>query len=142
MDKFLKPERFDGGTDASWSHWQKTFENFLSSLDTTPTDEQKLQLLMNFMSSSTFAHISDCTTYNEAIGILTSVYGKRTNDIFARHKLATLKQSLDETIDQFLLNLKLAAKDCLFKTVTSEEYRQEAIRDAFITGLRSSAIRQ
>ena len=38
--------------------------------------------------------------------------------------------------------MKLAEKDCHFKSVSSEEYRNEAIRDTFITGLRSPAIRQ
>jgi transposase InsO family protein len=142
MERFLKPERFDGGTDTSWPHWKKTFENFLSSFDTKPTEEQKLHLLTNFMATTAYNHISECTTYADAIDILAGVYDKRTNEIFARHKLATLKQSLDENIDQFLQNLKLAAKDCHFKAVTSEEYRSEAIRDAFITGLRSPVIRQ
>ena len=142
MDKFLQPEHFDEGTGISWTHWKKKFENFLDSFETAPTETQQLHLLTNLLSSNAYAHISDCVTYVDALETLSSIYGKKTNEIFARHKLATSKQCPDETIDKFLQNLKLLSKDCNFKAVTAEKCGQEAIRDAFITGLRSPNIRQ
>ena len=38
--------------------------------------------------------------------------------------------------------LKTLSKDCNFPSVTASKYREESIRDAFITGLRSPSIRQ
>ncbi|XP_064120195.1 uncharacterized protein LOC135224802 [Macrobrachium nipponense] len=47
-----------------------------------------------------------------------------------------------ESLDQFLQALKLLAKDCQFKSVTAEEACDSYVRDAFINGLVSCAIRQ
>jgi len=44
--------------------------------------------------------------------------------------------------DQFVQDLEKMSKRCEFKDVTSEEYRSEYVRDAFINGLSSSTIRQ
>ena len=38
--------------------------------------------------------------------------------------------------------LKTFSKDCNFKSATAVQYRDESIRDAFITGLLSNSIRQ
>ena len=45
-------------------------------------------------------------------------------------------------MDQFLQRLKTLAKDCNFRPVTADQYREELIRDAFISGLESNLIRQ
>ena len=74
--------------------------------------------------------------------MLKTVYVKPTNVIFARHLLATRKQTINETVDQFLHALKLLSKDCEFRTVSANTYIQEAIRDAFISGISSPMIRQ
>ena len=42
----------------------------------------------------------------------------------------------------FLQALKSLSKDCNFQNVTETEYRDEAVRDAFITGLQSHVIHQ
>ncbi|XP_068235942.1 uncharacterized protein [Palaemon carinicauda] len=67
---------------------------------------------------------------------------KPNNEIFARHLLATRRQNSDKSLDQFLQALKLLAKDCQFKSVTVEEACDSYVRDAFINGLVSGAIRQ
>ena len=41
-----------------------------------------------------------------------------------------------------LYSIRKLSKDCKFKAVTAEQYREELIRDAFINGLFSPAIRQ
>ena len=45
-------------------------------------------------------------------------------------------------MDEFLQALKTLAKYCKFKDVTATVYRDEAVRDAFISGLQSNSIRQ
>ena len=67
---------------------------------------------------------------------------KSPSVIFARHLLSTRRQQSGETLDQFLQDLRKLSKDCKFKAVTAEQYREELIRDAFIKGLFSPAIRQ
>ncbi|KAK3777055.1 hypothetical protein RRG08_008903 [Elysia crispata] len=70
------------------------------------------------------------------------MYVKPGNEIFARHILATTKQEAGQTMDQFLQKLKGLSKDCNFQAVSAEKNRQDAIRDAFISGLNSHQIRQ
>ncbi|XP_050505365.1 uncharacterized protein LOC126883744 [Diabrotica virgifera virgifera] len=59
-----------------------------------------------------------------------------------KHILATRKQQINESIDQYAQQLKLLAKNCNFKAVSSEENKNDYIRDAFINGLVQSNIRQ
>ena len=62
--------------------------------------------------------------------------------VYARHLLATCKQEPGQDVDQFVQKLKSLAKDCEFKTVSAVENANEAIRDALITGIQSSNIRE
>ena len=80
--------------------------------------------------------------YNEAINLSKSLYVKTPNEIFARHKLATQKQQPRESLDEYLQELTILSKDCNFSDLTAYQYRDEAVRDAFITGLLSTNIRQ
>ena len=56
--------------------------------------------------------------------------------------MATAKQQPEETLDEFYLKLQKLARDCNFRQVTSEQYRQEMVRDALINGLSSHGIHQ
>ena len=94
MDKILKPERFNKEpntptADKEWTHWFKTFTNFVDaiSVDLQPN---KLNILINYLDPFVYEYISECDTYNEEVGLLKSV--KKKNVIFARHLLATRKQ--------------------------------------------------
>lgn len=142
MERLLRPERFEGSQDstsAQWTHWLCTFTSFVQSI--SPAMD-KLKLQVNFVSPEAYSCISDCTSYEDAITSLKSVYVKPKNVSYARHQLATRRQESCESIDRYLHSLKILAKDCELKQVTSDVYTQEAIRDAFISGLASPAIRQ
>ena len=145
MDKALRPERFEVSANTSTSakefnHWLKTLENYISVLPQENLD--KLKLLTNFVSPAVHDYFSDDNTYETAVETLKKVYVKPTNKVFARHKLATRKQLPGESIDEFLQSLQTLSKDCNFVAVSAEQNRSDAIRDAFITGLQSNAIRQ
>ena len=156
MERFLKPSLLD--TDPSsptaakeWLHWKRTFQNFLTiampSTGTSASSESdtqtvsKLHMLTNFVSHTVFDYISECEDYDTAMGILEKLFIKPKNEVFARYLLATRKQKPGETLDQFLQELRMLAKDCNFVSVTAEKYKDESIRDAFINGLSSSNIR-
>ncbi|MGL4482017.1 MAG: RNase H-like domain-containing protein, partial [Lactococcus garvieae] len=79
--------------------------------------------------------------YESAISTLESLYVKPKNEIFARHVLSSTKQD-GQTLDQFLQKLKSLSKECNFRAVTAEQARDDAIRDAFISGIDSNQIRQ
>lgn len=148
MEKFLRPERLDldpasQSSSQEWEYWKNTFTNFLAAnAGEQLTEELKLQLLINHISPKVYSFIRDCNSYTAAIVYLESVFVKPTNEIFARHRLATRRQLQHETVDEYLQALKLLGKDCKFKAVSAEENANECIRDAFITGLLSCPIRQ
>ena len=100
-----------------------------------------LELLTNYISPSVYDFISECNSYDAAITKLDALYIKETNQIFARHQLATRKQSNGEDLSEFLLALKTLSKACKFTAVTAEIHAEEAVRDAFISGLQSQTIR-
>ena len=118
----------------------QNFTNFLVAISTHNPD--KLNTLINYVDPTVYDYIAECTTYEEAIDVHKALYVKPKNEIFARHLLATRKQQSGETLDEFMQALKQLAKDCNFRNVTANEYKEEAIRDAFINGLQSNLIRQ
>ncbi len=105
MDKVLRSERFDTSPNAqdaskSWRHWLATFENFVGVI---PGEEvNKLNVLINYVSSDVYQLFCDAATYDEAINLLKNLYVKTPNEIFARHKLATRKQQSGESLDEYL----------------------------------------
>ncbi|XP_067121509.1 uncharacterized protein [Centruroides vittatus] len=145
MDSLLKPERFNvdpniSGSSQQWSHWYRTFENFVSS--TEMDDVRKFSLLVNFVGPLVYTYISECSGFQDAIKTLTALYEKPINVIFARHCLINRRQQPGESIDQYYQNLRTLSKDCNFTSVSAEEYKSEYVRDAFIAGLLSPQIRQ
>lgn len=147
MDSILKPTRFSvdpNSTNASkeWTHWHRTFQNFVTSISPQPSDSEKLKILINLITPEIDEYISGSGTYNDAVSILKHIYVKPTNEVFSRHKLSARQQQADENIDQYLQALKLLSKDCQFKAVTAEKNRDDYIRDTFIAGIKSPVIRQ
>ena len=145
MDKVLRPERFctdpsSVGATKSWIHWRRTFENFLAVLAQEGLD--KFGVLTNFISPTVFEYVEECAEYESAIATLHNIYVKPTNEIYARHELATRRQQAGESLDEYLQALKILSKECNFKPVTATEYCEEYIRDAFISGIHSNQIRQ
>lgn len=146
MDRLLKPERFDVdptcvGAEEKWLHWKRTFSNFLGQIQDA-TDENKLQLLCNYVSASVFRYMNDSATYDIAIKVLDSLFITKRSEIFARHCLASRNQQAGECVNEYLQILQQMSKDCDFKPVNAEQYKNEYIRDAFIRGLRSPRIRE
>ena len=147
----MKPERLSvdpNSQDAAkqWKHWARTFDNYLESLEQERRDGDpainKLRILTNSVDYKVFDYIEDSESYDAAIATLKALYVKTPNAVFARHRLATAKQQPGQTLSEFLQKLQSLSKDCEFQAVTAEVHRQEAVRDAFINGLLSSAIRQ
>lgn len=125
MEKYMKPDRLsldpnDVDAELKWSHWWKTFSNFLSRLGDV-TDGDKLAIFVNYLSADVYKYISGETTYANAVETLQNFYIKPKNEIFARHLLATRVQDAGENIDQFYQALLQLSKDCKFKAVTADE---------------------
>ena len=145
MSKLLKPERLNLDPQSpnaakDWKYWFKTFENFIIMCGTDAPD--KHLSLINLISSDVYEYVEDCTDYDSVKNTLEKLYVKSPNEVFARHLLATRHQQCSETLDVFFQNIRKLSKDCKFKAVSAEQYRDEMLRDAFINGLLSPEIRQ
>ena len=144
MDKFLRPDRFEANLDSSdsmkeWKHWYRTFQNFVSAIKVHRS--QKLNILINYIGPSVYEYISECSDYDTAIETLEQLYVKPKNEVFARHILTTRRQGPSESLHEYLQVLKQLSSDCNYKAVTAVKYKEESIRDAFISGLKSHNIR-
>ncbi|KAJ0178188.1 hypothetical protein K1T71_006011 [Dendrolimus kikuchii] len=149
MEKYLKPDRLDIDPSSSsaskeWEHWKRTFENFLKASESTSGQVPRcnLDLLINHVSSNIYTYIAECTDYSQAMNILSKLFTKPKNIVYARFALATRKQQCEESLDTFLQILKQLSKDCDFKSVDANTNRDDYIRDAFISGIRCAKIRQ
>ena len=145
MDRFAQPARFDAdpyATDSTdqWIHWLRTFKHFLSCIKSHEPNE--LEILINYLSPSVYKSISECETFEDAITTLNSIYAPTKSEIFARHMLHTCKQDSEQTLDQYVQKLRTLAADCNYQAVTADVRRDEAIRDALISGIQSTQIRQ
>ena len=128
-----------------WKHWIRTFENYLASFPERAEDEipiNKLRLLTNSVAYDVYDYIEECVTYESAIRVLENLYVKTPNEIFARHLLATARQTPGQSLNDFVQKLQGLGKDCSFRPVTAQVYREEMVRDAFINGIILSSIRQ
>ncbi len=84
--------------------------------------------------------MEECTEYVRAIVVLKELFVKPKKVVFARHVLAPLSQQMAERLDEYLQVLTTLNKDCNYHVVTAVQNRDNAIRDAFITGHQSSHI--
>ena len=145
MSKILKPSRLDLDHNApnaskEWKHWRKTFENFIAECGEDAPD--KFRSIINCVSASVYEYVEDCTTYDEVINTLVGLYVKTPNETFVRHQLLARHQNPNESLDSFLQELRKLSKNCNYTNVTAAQYREEQIRDAFISGISSNYIRQ
>ena len=68
MDRLLKPERLDTDPNSSsaskeWTHWLKTFQNFMSVLPTEGLN--KLCVLTNYVTPKIYESFAECATYDD-----------------------------------------------------------------------------
>uniref|UniRef100_A0A6P7GSB3 Uncharacterized protein LOC114341566 n=1 Tax=Diabrotica virgifera virgifera TaxID=50390 RepID=A0A6P7GSB3_DIAVI len=136
MDKLLKPDRLDidsNSTNATqlWTHWKRTFQNFLESANVSE-DKDKLNLLVNYVNPVVYEAISECTTYTDATATLEKLYVKQKSEIFALHTKATsgiaiFKQCL-------LIEIKtITSGTLLFEVLSASDVRQRLLESATLT---------
>ena len=150
MERYLKPDHLeldtsDPDSDDKWLHWRDMFEAFLSELQSSTlalTGSQKLTLLLHNISNPIYKCLSRCQNYDVAISTLDGMFIKKKNSIFARYLLATQHQETEGSLELYLQNLKILSHDSDFTALTASQARNIAIRDVFISGVRSNQIRQ
>ena len=79
MDKMLRPERFDARPNTSeseeqWTHWHRTFVNYVASVQ--ELSPNKLDLLINYVSSHVYKYIAECDSYESSIDTLKNIHSR------------------------------------------------------------------
>ena len=146
MEAGLKPPRLDvdiGAQDSSktFIHWKRLMFNFAETIG-DKDDKKMYMLLINYLNSDIFNLVSDTDSFATAMAILTKQFIKPINIIYQHHLLANRKQRSDENISQFVSSLHTIAKDAGYAQVTAQKNLEHSVRDALISGLKSSVIRQ
>lgn len=119
-EQFLCLERLDVDPDSArtvkeWIHWLNTFTNFAWAVEKNTPTVDKLVLLKNCVVPCVYGYILHHKTYEKAVEVLTLLYVKPKNEIFARHLFVTCRQSSSKSLDQFLQRLKLLLKTISLK---------------------------
>ena len=145
--KFLQPEKLaidpsSSSAEDDWKFWFKTFSNFINALPGGENALKKLDVLTAHLTAPLYKLIQEETTYERAIGTLQKLFVKPRNEIYARHLLATARQNISESIDEFVLRIDKLSQNCSFTAVTALEYKDAMKTDSFISGISSSIIRQ
>ena len=97
---------------------------------------------VNHVNSAAYEVISESRSFEEAINKLQKVYAMAPNPIFARYLLKTCRQQTGQSLDDYFQKLKSLSMDCNFAAVSAIQHKQEAMRNAFISGLAFPEIRQ
>ncbi|XP_068205177.1 uncharacterized protein [Palaemon carinicauda] len=146
MHKFLMPSPIDmdpesADVEGKRIMWYDNFEAFCAAIN-PDLNPDKLALLLAHVPCKLLKIIKSATTHATAISPLKATFMKQKREVFAIYKLATCKQQNDETLDAFLDSLKCLASECSFTDCTAAQVEELAIRDSYITGMASNAIRQ
>ncbi|GCB85403.1 hypothetical protein scyTo_0026017 [Scyliorhinus torazame] len=145
MHADLKPEKLnlEARTPEAkeiFKFWLRCFEAYLDSLETPILGPRKLRLLHARVSHRISAMLEKATTYEEAVEIPRKRFVKPINEVHARHLLSNCRQRSGETLDEFIEKLTALTKDCDHQDVTGEIHMKLHIRDAFVSGIRSTYI--
>ena len=130
----------DDPSEEDYVYWKRMLDIYLTKA-TIPVDS-RLDVLFVLCGSKNFSLIEECVDYDEAISRLESKFMKRSTAIMMRHKLLSRKQSPTESIEEYFSALKLLAKKCQTRAMSSEEHRDLLTMDAFVSGITSVVIRQ
>jgi len=147
MERLLKPAILTAqpnseGGQTIYKHWKKTFQNFLGEAPRSHEEvrSKSLEILQNYVNGEVFQLIDGCGTHDEAIQKLDDFYITKKSELFSRYKLTSRKQQPSESLEQYIQALELLARNCTFESVTSAEYKAEALLSAFILGVASPEI--
>ena len=151
MDKILQPGKLaidpnSPSATKEWKHWKRIFTSYVNKYITLTTSDDiegdKLSALVSCATPEVFEYFDHCQTFSEAETILEQLFVKQPNDIFARHVLRMAKQKPNQSLEDFRCTLVKLAKDCEFNDVSALQYKDDMMRDSFISGILSGDIRQ
>lgn len=136
---------FNENVAVSWKLWKQKFELYLlASGKTNKSDEVKIAILLNLIGDGGL-HIYNTFEYEETenknkLEVILEKFDKYCNPmkniVYERFKFFKRNQLINESIDQFVTELKQLASTCEFKE------KDMLIRDRIVLGVRDSRIQE
>ena len=130
------------GSLLAYKQWLVVTKNWISKAPAGSTEDDLLASLSSAIAPSNFAIIQNCDTLDLAYAALDGAFLTKTHNIVARGKLYNRKQLPQEDLATFLASLRILLDDCEFKPVTASKRKNEALRDAFVNGIRDPSFKQ
>ena len=127
---------------AKWKGWRRAFKLYIAGKD-IKDDKQRKALLLHIAGLAVpeiyYALVSEETdkkSFTEILAVLDNDFIPKANVHFERHKLYQIAQTKEESTDDFLCKLRLAAATCEFGDNVDERLRDQIISKCFSNSLR------
>ena len=152
MEQFKPPEclSLEGNVAENWRKWRQRFQIYLEATEADAEDEKRQCSIFLYVIGEEALEVFNTFTFDrdadpsESRDKLSTLYDKfqkycdpRKNITFERHKFFTRSQKPDETIDQYVTDLKLKSRTCEFG-----ELRDSLIKDRVVCGICSDQVRE
>ncbi|XP_060552185.1 uncharacterized protein LOC132713564 [Ruditapes philippinarum] len=127
-----------------WNKWVGRLENLLVGLNIT-NDGRKRALLLHYAGERVYdiydAEKGDTgTNYDETKKVITDYFAPKVNKQMEIYKFRACKQSESQSLDEYVTELRMLAKNCEFAD-TEEEILQQIIQNCKSSRLRRRALR-
>ncbi|XP_054882367.1 uncharacterized protein LOC129356846 [Poeciliopsis prolifica] len=142
---FGKPEDFHfEESEESFDNYRERLEQYFAANDLDTKDEKTKSVFLTVVGKRSHSLLMDlCApdkpsekSYEELVGLLQKHYVPKTNFIAERCKFHGRNQKDNETISEYVASLRKVAATCKFGT-----FLEEALRDRFVCGVKSSELR-
>ena len=141
---------FDGGDAESFNLWLSQFQRYIRV--TKPAEDDKLDLFLlcagnkaaQYYNEVTWPELTQAekdagvTEFSRAVTFITNKFVSGKNILSERIKLYSAKQRPNQSLTDFLSELRQIASYCNFPTA----FADEALRDAFCQGLASDGLKR
>lgn len=144
----LPPPRefsIEGNINEDWKEWRLQFMNYLIATKLhKDSEESQCAVLLHVIGNSAvrayrqfnFENEEDKKKINIVLDKFEEYFVPQINETVERYKFNSRIQSADETVDQFITDLRAKAKTCGF-----DKLEDSFIRDRIVIGIRSDAVR-
>ena len=147
MEGFVKPNQvsFEGNVAENWKRFKQKFEIFvIASGNEKKSNKEKCCMLLNLAGEQAI-EVFNTFTFEEGekdddpevlMRKFEDYCNPKRNITYERHLFNTRGQGANETIDAYVTELRLQAKNCEFGALCNE-----LTRDRIVVGIRDDSVR-
>ena len=132
-----------------WKRWLRSFELYAGGKGVTNAEQKKSLLLhsagvrvQDIFFTLPPEGTQDDTVYEKAVKALNKQFTPQVNTPYERHVFRKMEQNPNETIDQYILRLRLQSETCEFgnEAAINEEIRDQVIECCLSINLKKKLL--